>query len=87
MSVKATGYRSRDDTTTDTSARRQSLSEPAREVLRLRISMLLINELIKKKTFSVPIHLALGHEAIAVAVAAAMQPADRLLLTHRSVSA
>lgn len=57
----------------------------AREVLRLRIAMLLINELIRRRTFSVPIHLAFGHEAIAVAVAAIMRPADRLLLTHRNI--
>lgn len=57
----------------------------AHEVLRLRLSMMLINELIKLRTFSVPIHLALGHEAIAVAVGAIMQPADRLLLTHRNI--
>ena len=47
--------------------------------------MLMINELIKERRFSVPIHLALGHETIAVAVAAALQPHDRLLLTHRNI--
>ena len=56
-----------------------------KEVLRLRISMLLINDLIKKKTFRVPIHLALGHEAIAVAISAIMEADDRLLLTHRNI--
>lgn len=59
--------------------------ERAREVLRIRISMLMINEFIKERRFSVPIHLALGHETIAVAVAAAMKPHDRLLLTHRNI--
>jgi TPP-dependent pyruvate/acetoin dehydrogenase alpha subunit len=63
----------------------QDFSRLAREVLRLRLSMLAINELIKRQMFRVPIHLALGHEAIAVAVAAAMQPGDRLLLTHRNI--
>lgn len=61
------------------------LSDIESEVLRLRLSMLVINEQIKKKAFSVPIHLAFGHEAIAAAVGAAMQPADRLLLTHRNI--
>lgn len=65
--------------------RSPNLSDIEREVLRLRLSMLVINELIKKKAFSVPIHLAFGHEAIAAAVGAAMQPADRLLLTHRNI--
>jgi TPP-dependent pyruvate/acetoin dehydrogenase alpha subunit len=67
------------------SAASQNFSRLAREVLRLRLSMLAINELIKTQAFRVPIHLALGHEAIAVAVAAAMQPDDRLLLTHRNI--
>jgi len=61
------------------------LTEAGRAVLRLRIAMLLINDLIKKKAFRVPIHLALGHEAIAAAVSAMMQPDDRLLLTHRNI--
>ncbi len=69
----------------DTSGLDRRFLGTAREVLRVRISMLMINELIKKKAFSVPIHLALGHEAIAVAVAAAMRPSDRLLLTHRNI--
>jgi len=59
--------------------------ELARELLRVRLSMMRINDLIKQQAFSVPIHLALGHEAIAVAVAAVMEPADRLLLTHRNI--
>ena len=47
--------------------------------------MLMINDFIKERRFSVPIHLALGHETIAVAVAAAVKPHDRLLLTHRNI--
>ena len=77
------GTAQQDDTTAK--ARAPHLSDIAREVLRLRLSMLVINELIKQKTFSVPIHLAFGHEAIAAAVSAVMQPADRLLLTHRNI--
>jgi len=63
----------------------QDFSSLAREVLRVRLSMLAINELVKAQAFRVPVHLALGHEAIAVAVVAAMQPGDRLLLTHRNI--
>tara|TARA_R110002012_G_scaffold185374_3_gene351954 strand:+ start:8847 stop:9776 length:930 start_codon:yes stop_codon:yes gene_type:complete len=59
--------------------------ELAEEVLRLRISQVLINELNKDKRFKIPIHLAMGHEAIAVAVSSVMGDADRLLLTHRNV--
>lgn len=57
----------------------------AREALRLRLSMMLINDLMKQREFRIPLHLALGHEAIAVAVAAAMDDEDRLLLTHRNI--
>jgi TPP-dependent pyruvate/acetoin dehydrogenase alpha subunit len=57
----------------------------AREVVRVRLSMLRINELMQQGAFRVPIHLALGHEAIAVAVSAAMEASDRLLLTHRNI--
>lgn len=85
MSVSPTGFRERAGAPQGSPASRPGLSDAAREVLRLRLSMLLINDLIKARAFSVPIHLALGHEAIAVAVAAAMQPADRLLLTHRNI--
>jgi pyruvate dehydrogenase E1 component alpha subunit len=56
-----------------------------RETLRLRLGMMRINELIKQKAFQVPVHLAFGHEAIAVAVADIMADDDRLLLTHRNI--
>lgn len=62
-----------------------SPADPDHEVLRLRMAMLRINELVRDRAFSVPVHLALGHEAIAVAVVGAMGPADRLLLTHRNM--
>jgi pyruvate dehydrogenase E1 component alpha subunit len=47
--------------------------------------MLAINEANRNKKFTIPIHLALGHEAIAVALTAAKQPADNLLLSHRNI--
>jgi TPP-dependent pyruvate/acetoin dehydrogenase alpha subunit len=56
-----------------------------RKTLRLRLSMMRINDLIKQKAFQVPVHLAFGHEAIAVAVADVMGEDDRLLLTHRNI--
>lgn len=56
-----------------------------REILRLRLGMMRINDLIKQKAFQVPVHLAFGHEAIAVAVADIMGDNDRLLLTHRNI--
>lgn len=56
-----------------------------REVLRLRFSQMLINERCKTGEFRIPIHLALGHEAVAVAVSAAMQMGDDILLPHRNL--
>ncbi len=57
----------------------------AQDVLRLRFSQMLVNQANKAKQFKVPIHLALGHEAIAVAVAAVLKDGDWLLCTHRNI--
>lgn len=57
----------------------------ASEILRLRLSQMLINERYKARQFRVPIHLALGHEAIAVAIAGVMGRRDQLLLPHRNI--
>lgn len=62
-----------------------ALSAGARAVLRLRHAQLLINEMVRAKAFRVPIHLALGHEALAVALAAAMAPQDDLIAPHRNL--
>ena len=59
--------------------------EIARDVLRNRLAQLLINERLIAGELQVPLHLALGHEAIAVAVHQAMAPGDSLLLTHRNI--
>ena len=60
----------------------------ARQVLQLRYWQLLFNELLKRQPgrFRIPVHCALGHEAVAVAAHLAMQPADRLVLTHRNMA-
>lgn len=57
----------------------------AGDVLRVRLSQMLINERYKAQEFRIPIHLALGHEAIAVAVSEIMAGADRLILSHRNL--
>lgn len=57
----------------------------AREVLRLRLSQMIVNEKYKANAFKIPIHLALGHEALAVAVDAVMEKADQLVCTHRNI--
>ena len=58
----------------------------ATEILRLRLSQMAINEGIKRGKFKVPVHLAMGHEAIAVAVNAVMGDKDKLILSHRNLA-
>lgn len=58
----------------------------ARQVLQLRYWQHLLNEDLKQKRFRVPVHLAIGHEALAVAVSAAMTDSDQMALTHRNVA-
>jgi pyruvate dehydrogenase E1 component alpha subunit len=57
----------------------------AREVLQLRYWQHLINEDMKKKKFNIPIHVAIGNEAIAVAVCNIMQSEDQLVVSHRNM--
>ena len=59
--------------------------ETAREILRLRLSQMIINEKYKANLFKIPIHIAMGHEAIAVAVSAVLEKDDRLVCTHRNM--
>ncbi len=56
------------------------------EMLRLRRWQLVLNEKLKKGAFEIPIHVAIGHEALAVAVSNAMDQADQLVLTHRNMA-
>jgi pyruvate dehydrogenase E1 component alpha subunit len=67
-------------------ARKPDAEDLAREVIRIRLSQLVVNERYKAGEFKVPIHLALGHEAIAAAVSAVMRDEDMLLLSHRNVA-
>jgi pyruvate dehydrogenase E1 component alpha subunit len=62
------------------------LKEAARRVLELRLWQQLLNEDLKNQRFTVPVHLAMGHETIAVAVDESMSGGDVLLLTHRNVA-
>lgn len=57
----------------------------AERLLAVRMGQMMVNERNKAGAFRVPVHLALGHEAIAVAVHAAMEDGDKLLLTHRNI--
>ena len=58
---------------------------PYSELLRIRRAQLNINRAIIEKSFQVPIHLALGHEAIAISVATAMNSEDQIVLSHRNI--
>lgn len=69
---------------------RQNMNEGsekiAKEILRLRLAQMIINEEYKNGKFKIPIHLAFGHESIAVAVSDIMKSQDKLVLTHRNVA-
>jgi TPP-dependent pyruvate/acetoin dehydrogenase alpha subunit len=56
-----------------------------KKILWLRLAQMTVNELYKNKEFVVPIHLALGHESLAVAVDSAMGGNDNLFLSHRNI--
>lgn len=55
-------------------------------VLRLRYWQHVMNELLKRKEFTIPIHLGFGHEAVAEAVHTMMIDGDQLVLTHRNIT-
>lgn len=57
-----------------------------REVLQIRYWQHLVNEGLKRKGFKIPIHVAFGHEAIAVAVSNMMKAKDQLVLSHRNMA-
>ena len=59
--------------------------EIAKNVLQVRLSQMIINEGLKKSEFKIPIHLALGHEAIAVAIDSIMENEDKMVLNHRNI--
>lgn len=56
------------------------------DVLWLRLAQMIVNEEYKAGKFKIPIHLALGHEAIAVAMNHFMQDEDKLILSHRNIA-
>jgi TPP-dependent pyruvate/acetoin dehydrogenase alpha subunit len=55
------------------------------QLIWLRIAQLLVNERYKSGDFLIPIHLALGHESLAIAVKSSMEKDDCLFLTHRNI--
>ena len=59
--------------------------EIVNKIIWIRLAQIIINEKCKKSEFDVPIHLALGHESIAVAIDYIIQKRDALFLTHRNI--
>ena len=64
----------------------EQLKQIAHKILRLRIAQMMINENYKDGQFKIPIHLAFGHETIAVAISEIMNEDDKLILTHRNIA-
>jgi pyruvate dehydrogenase E1 component alpha subunit len=58
----------------------------ARQVLQIRRWQHIVNESLKKGGIKQAVHLAFGHEALAVAVGAMMAADDQLVLTHRNIA-
>src|SRR5688572_10429413 len=56
----------------------------AAEILRLRFWQHILNEMLKKKAFRIPVHLAFGYEALAVAVDRTLAESDVLCVSHRN---
>src|ERR1700687_1991264 len=56
------------------------------DVLWLRLAQMVVNEEYKAVKFKIPVHLAFGHEAIAVAMSHFMQDDDKIILTHRNIA-
>jgi len=56
-----------------------------KNIVWLRLAQLKINDYYKLGYFKIPIHLALGHETIAVCVNKIMNKNDHILLSHRNI--
>jgi TPP-dependent pyruvate/acetoin dehydrogenase alpha subunit len=63
----------------------RNTEELIEEISRLRHVQLAVNSEIVANKFKIPVHLALGHEALAVSVVEAMSGDDTILLTHRNI--
>lgn len=58
----------------------------AEDIIRVRLGQLLVNEEHKAGKLKIPVHLAFGHETIAVAVDHVLKNEDKLVLTHRNIA-
>ena len=62
------------------------INKIAKEVLKNRYFQMIVNEYIKNKKFLIPIHLAFGHEAVAVGIKNIVEKSDKIILTHRNIA-
>ena len=62
------------------------LNSLTEKILRIRLAQMMVNENYKDGQFKIPIHLAFGHETIAVAINEIMDYEDKLILTHRNMA-
>jgi TPP-dependent pyruvate/acetoin dehydrogenase alpha subunit len=60
-------------------------SKLAQKIKVMREIQLNINRKMLEGQFKIPIHLAIGHEAVAACLAEAFSSSDKLLLTHRNI--
>ena len=59
--------------------------EVATQMIKMRFIQMMVNEKYKNKEFKIPIHLAFGHEAIAVAIGKVLSQDDKMILSHRNI--
>lgn len=62
------------------------LNSLAEKILHVRLAQMIVNENYKDGKFKIPIHLAFGHETIAVAINEIMDDEDKLILSHRNIA-
>lgn len=60
--------------------------EIVKDLVRIRLSQMMVNEKYKEGKFKIPIHLSFGHEAIAIALSHSLKGEDKVLLTHRNIA-
>ena len=60
-------------------------SKLAQKIKVMRKIQLSINKKMLEGQFKIPVHLAIGHEAVAACLAEAFSSSDKLLLTHRNI--
>jgi len=67
---------------------KQNLSplEAARAMIRIRAWQHVVNERLKLGHFKIPVHLAFGYEALAVALTGTLHSPDHVILPHRNIA-